>query len=142
VSCYKNSVVSGAKKFIVLQKKNQNSLEVCLIVELVLFQKQLVEEVVLYIQENKMYLILQERKQKKLRMQLVKDGMMLQTFFKFAKVNRHQNQSLNKQSKVDFIPTQITTIDVMNDKIDELAQKIFRQMKNDICLEYARVGKG
>jgi len=62
------------------------------------------------------------------------------SWWKFAKTSRHQNQPINKQVQINQLSQQTNAIDNMNDKIDELAQKIFRQLKNDVALEYARVG--
>ncbi len=58
------------------------------------------------------------------------------SFIKYAKISRNDNQQILKKEGI----VNNNLLNDMHNIIDELSIKIFRQLKNDLSLEYARVG--
>jgi len=61
------------------------------------------------------------------------------SWWKFAKTSRQQKQPTSKQVNSEMPNNQTNLFETVD--INEISQKIFRQMKNEISLEYARIGR-
>lgn len=61
--------------------------------------------------------------------------------FKFAEVNRHKQEPMSQSISNSIQNNGLDTSNSIEDRLDELTLKIFRQLKNEVALEYVRSGK-
>ena len=70
-----------------------------------------------------------------------RDGKIDPSVYRYAKSNRHQSNPINKQVQAQQNNnSNINQLEALEDKLDELAMKIYRQLNNEVQLEYVRTG--